>query len=131
MKREELMEVLDMYHEKTRQERASDIVAIQEYGRENMKVLREFLEMRMDRMDERFDGIDERLDRMDRRFDGVDMRLDNLETRMEQVEFGLCEILRDMRNHRERIEVLEKENAHLREQIALLMSDSSVVAIAA
>lgn len=38
---------------------------------------------RLDKMDERLDGIDERLDKMDERFDGIDERLDGMDERFE------------------------------------------------
>jgi len=38
---------------------------------------------RFDRMDQRFDGMDQRFDRMDQRFDGMDQRFDRMDQRFD------------------------------------------------
>lgn len=84
------------------------------------------IDERLDKMDERFDGIDKRLDGMDRRFDGIDERLDGMDRRFDGIDErfeGVDERFEGMDKRFDGLTLLVTENSRRLKNIELTLEN--------
>lgn len=88
-----------------------------EFHKEDLKVLQESMEIRLDTFRAE---VNEKFDRVDNRFDGLESRIGNIEADMSHVKDALQMLLEEFREHRQRVQTLEREVEDLRSRIGVL-----------
>ena len=66
------------------------------------------MDERLDKVDERLDGIDGRLDKMDERFDGIDERLDKVDERLDGIDERLDKVDERLDKMDERLDGMDR-----------------------
>jgi len=103
---------------------ADTVAKMQEFHRDEMKVMREYIDTRFESsersINERFDAVDSRFAVVNNRFDRVDDTLENLEGRLDRVESALTTLLEEFKAHREKVVALETEISLLRSRLDAL-----------
>lgn len=88
--------------------------------RERMDIGFESVERRFNAVDTRFDGIDQRLDKMNIRFDGIDGKLEIIDQRLDRTENALQTLLDEFKKHREEVTELKKQISDLTLRVQVL-----------
>ena len=95
-----------------------------EFHQDDMKVMREYMDVRFDAVDRRFESMqtymDTQFDAIDKRFDRVEERIDTLETETKQVKSALQMLLEEFKQHREEVDTLKREVTDLRARLEVL-----------
>ena len=66
------------------------------------------IDERLDKVDERLDGIDERLDKVDERLDGIDERLDKVDERLDRIDERLDKVDERLDKMDERLDGMDR-----------------------
>lgn len=106
----EIQKIIDKAVTETRADSAHHLESLKEFHRDEMKVMREYIDGRFESMQSY----------MDDRFDRVEGRLTTLETEMVQVKSALQMLLEEFKKHREEVDTLKKEVTDLRARLEIL-----------
>lgn len=110
------------------QKAATEAVAkVREFHQDDLKVLGERMDMgfesvdrRFDEVDKRFDQVEQRLDQVENRLDKVEQRLEKVEHRLDQLEDAFSTFLREFKEDKEKVRLLEAQVAELTQRVSTL-----------
>ena len=114
------------------------VAKMREFHLDDMKVLGERMDIGFESVNRRIDGVEaslggrldrveERLDRIDTRLDGIDKRLDGIDTRLDKVENALSALLKEFKEHRDKVDSLETQVRELTSRVTVLEKELASV----
>jgi len=96
---------------------ADTVAKMQEFHRDEMKVMREYIDTRSDSLERSMNG---RFDQVDSRLDRVETDISLLKIEVSQATAALTELLQEFKAHREKVVALEAEISLLRSRLDVL-----------
>ena len=107
------------------------VAKMREFHLDDMKVLGERMDIGFESVNRRIDGVEAslggRLDRVEERLDRIDTRLDGIDTRLDKVENALSALLKEFKEHRDKVDSLETQVRELTSRVTVLEKELASV----
>ena len=127
----ELLEIKKIVTEASEEVAKKAVAQMREFHLDDLKVLKERMDIGFESVDRRFNQMEERLDTridrvedklevIDQRLEVIDQRLEVIDQRLDQTENALQVLLNEFKKHRDEVDELKRKNLELTQRVQVL-----------